>query len=224
MCGDTMSQVLNQLQNDLLVAFFNLPLTHRFVLTGGTALAGYYLHHRLSEDLDLFTLDSGAFEQVSSLVHSLAEGLDATCDERKPSPHLHQAFFSRKDKQVKMDIVLDVGPWFGTPQNFDGIWVDALENIAANKIVATFGRATPRDFADLYFILNETDLSLNDLLDMAKQKDTGLHEFYLAGWIHQEVPKLQTLPSMIKPLTVETLKKFGEELARNIMLRVRPAD
>lgn len=219
-----MSQILNQLQSDLLIAFFNLPLADQFVLTGGTALAAYYLQHRLSEDLDLFTLDREAFEEVSPSARSLAEALDATCDDRRLSPHLHQAFFSRGNEQVKMDIVLDAGPWFGTPQNLDGVKVDALENIAANKIVAMFGRATPRDFADLYFILNETDLALDDLLGMAKQKDTGLHEFYLAGWIHQEAPKLQRLPPMIKPLDIETLKKFGEELARIIMLRAKPVD
>lgn len=32
-------------------------LIKRFYLTGGTALAEFYLKHRLSEDLDLFTQD-----------------------------------------------------------------------------------------------------------------------------------------------------------------------
>lgn len=219
-----MSQVLNQLQSDLLAPFFNLPLADRFVLTGGTALAGFYLHHRLSEDLDLFTLNRDAFEQVSSSVPSLTETLGATCDDRRLSPHLHQVFFSRESLQVKMDIVLDADPWFGMPQNLDGIRVDALENIAANKIVALYGRATPRDFVDLYFILNETDLSLDALVEMAKQKDAGLHDFYLASWIHQESPKLRTLPPMLKPLDVRTLRQFGEELARTIMLWAKPAE
>jgi predicted nucleotidyltransferase component of viral defense system len=219
-----MSRVLSQLQGDLLVAFFELPLADRFVLTGGTALAGYYLHHRLSEDLDLFALDREAFEQVSASIPALAQALGATCDDRRLSPHLHQAFFSREDERVKMDVVLDAEPWFGTLRDFGGIRVDALENIAANKIVALFGRATPRDFVDLYFILNETDLSLDTLLDMAKSKDAGLHEFYLAGWLHQEAPKLQTLPSMLKPLDIQTLRQFGEELARTIMLRAKPVE
>ena len=30
-------------------------ITERFYLTGGTALAEFYLKHRLSEDIDLFT-------------------------------------------------------------------------------------------------------------------------------------------------------------------------
>jgi predicted nucleotidyltransferase component of viral defense system len=217
-----MSQILDRFQSDLLAAFFNLPPADQFVLTGGTALAGYYLHHRLSEDLDFFTLDRTAYEQVSGAIRSLAEGLDATCDDRRISPHLHQAFFSRENEQVKMDIVLDAAPWFGVPRNFGRINVDALENIAANKVLALFGRATPRDFVDLYFILNETDLSLNALLDMAKQKDTGWHEFYLSNWIRQEAPRIQTLPSMLKPLDIQTLRQFGRDLARTVMLRAKP--
>lgn len=38
-----------------------------FYLTGGTALAAFYLHHRYSEDLDLFTqgeFDSFKIDQV----------------------------------------------------------------------------------------------------------------------------------------------------------------
>lgn len=45
-----MSQILSQFQSDLLAAFFNLPAADQFVLTGGTALAEYYLQHRLSLD------------------------------------------------------------------------------------------------------------------------------------------------------------------------------
>lgn len=32
-------------------------ITNNFYLSGGTALAEYYLHHRLSEDLDFFTFE-----------------------------------------------------------------------------------------------------------------------------------------------------------------------
>lgn len=33
----------------------NPSLSRNFYLTGGTALAGFYLHHRYSEDLDFFS-------------------------------------------------------------------------------------------------------------------------------------------------------------------------
>lgn len=44
---------LTDLQRDLLREFF--AREQRLFLTGGAALAGFYLHHRKTEDLDLFT-------------------------------------------------------------------------------------------------------------------------------------------------------------------------
>jgi len=47
--------ILSKNQKKLLVAIANSKMvTDNFVLSGGTALAEYYLHHRLSEDLDFF--------------------------------------------------------------------------------------------------------------------------------------------------------------------------
>ncbi len=48
--------ILTPLQQDFLVRFFAVPVGQRFWLTGGTALAAFYFHHRVSDDLDLFTL------------------------------------------------------------------------------------------------------------------------------------------------------------------------
>ena len=42
-----------------------------FYLSGGTALAGYYLYHRVSDDLDLFS-----YEDIDSIfIHKIAEDL-----------------------------------------------------------------------------------------------------------------------------------------------------
>jgi hypothetical protein len=41
------------LQNHFLERFFAGPLAEYFYLTGGTALASFYFHHRESFDLDL---------------------------------------------------------------------------------------------------------------------------------------------------------------------------
>lgn len=43
------------LQDRFLGHFFAGPLAEHFYLTGGTALARFYFHHRESLDLDLFT-------------------------------------------------------------------------------------------------------------------------------------------------------------------------
>ena len=46
---------LTALQRELLAQFF--ANESAFHLSGGAALVGYYLHHRTTSDLDLFTAD-----------------------------------------------------------------------------------------------------------------------------------------------------------------------
>ncbi|MBI4064910.1 nucleotidyl transferase AbiEii/AbiGii toxin family protein [Candidatus Gottesmanbacteria bacterium] len=51
--------ILTPKQLDFLELIQSEPhITKRFYFTGGTALAEYYLKHRLSEDIDLFTEQS----------------------------------------------------------------------------------------------------------------------------------------------------------------------
>lgn len=51
-------EILTPLQKKFIELFAkNKPLKNRFYLTGGTALAAYYLNHRYSEDLDFFSLE-----------------------------------------------------------------------------------------------------------------------------------------------------------------------
>lgn len=48
--------ILNSLQREILLVLTKDKLfTKNFYLSGGTALSEYYLHHRISEDLDFFS-------------------------------------------------------------------------------------------------------------------------------------------------------------------------
>ncbi len=48
--------LLTALQQKACMAIASDPVVKRqFYLSGGTALAEYYLHHRLSDDLDFFS-------------------------------------------------------------------------------------------------------------------------------------------------------------------------
>lgn len=60
------------LQDRFLANFFAGPLAKHFYLTGGTALARYYFHHRESLDLDLLTNDQ---DQDFALVNQTVLGI-----------------------------------------------------------------------------------------------------------------------------------------------------
>lgn len=53
-------QILTSLQEEVLRIFDETEEAELFYLTGGTALAAFYLQHRLSRDLDLFTTEEEA--------------------------------------------------------------------------------------------------------------------------------------------------------------------
>ena len=52
--------VLTPLQQTILGAIGRSSLSSDFILTGGTALAAFYLQHRRSEDLGFFTAETAA--------------------------------------------------------------------------------------------------------------------------------------------------------------------
>ena len=56
--------ILNAFQIKTLLLFKTSGLTKKYYLSGGTALAEYYLQHRLSEDLDSFTQKEQDFEEL----------------------------------------------------------------------------------------------------------------------------------------------------------------
>ncbi|NUO82117.1 nucleotidyl transferase AbiEii/AbiGii toxin family protein [candidate division KSB1 bacterium] len=68
-----MPTLLTTSQNSFLTEFFQL--TQDFYLTGGTALSAYYLQHRYSEDLDLFTSNELFFQNAESLVGAVSAKL-----------------------------------------------------------------------------------------------------------------------------------------------------
>ena len=53
-------EILTPFQKQLLKAIGDSPLADSFYLTGGTALAAFYLQHGFSEDLDFFSSDPNA--------------------------------------------------------------------------------------------------------------------------------------------------------------------
>jgi hypothetical protein len=62
--------IITDLQREILIIFSQIRDSKMFYLTGGTALAEFYLGHRKSFDLDIFTTEKGliipfsyAFEQ-----------------------------------------------------------------------------------------------------------------------------------------------------------------
>jgi hypothetical protein len=80
---DSLHSALGQLQKRFLQAFFSRE--KRFFLTGGAALAGFYLGHRETHGLDLFTL-MDVMNEGSSAAAEVAREMGARLESIQTSP------------------------------------------------------------------------------------------------------------------------------------------
>ncbi|MDP3956788.1 MAG: nucleotidyl transferase AbiEii/AbiGii toxin family protein, partial [bacterium] len=72
-------EVLSKQQKDFLEEIGRIPyLRDNFYLTGGTALAAFYLRHRYSEDLDFFSEKEVDMINLNASVAKLKKSSGAT--------------------------------------------------------------------------------------------------------------------------------------------------
>ncbi len=173
------SHGLTDLQSALLGAFF--AIEKRFVLTGGGALIGFHLHHRTSDDLDLFTKPPVEIEDGVRSLHRAAESLGASVESTRTHPEFRRLLVRRGRESVMVDLVVDRAPDVDSHEDIRGIRIHSLREIGANKICALVGRAEIRDLVDLRAIL-ATGLDLKQLLADAERKDGGASPATLA-WL-----------------------------------------
>jgi predicted nucleotidyltransferase component of viral defense system len=215
------SEWLTQLQEDFLARFFDTEGAQNFFLTGGTALSAFHLHHRVSVDLDLFTLDDLALYETDNFVPQLAAELGCEIGRARRSEHFRQFLLeSKTDVPLQIDLVREFGPQYGEHQRIGNVIVDSIENIGANKITAILGRTEPKDFVDLYFIL-QAGFNFDELLAKAQEKDLGLQPFFLAGSLLQ-VKKFRFIPVTTPPLALAELQAFIVRLAEQLIDQSKP--
>lgn len=183
-------------------------------LTGGTALANYYLKHRISDDLDFFTSKEPDTIFLHKFASSLKDALEAQNLRFEKLHDRNQFFLEFEKEELKIEFTLYPFTQLEKPKVEDGIKIDSLRDIAANKMMTILDRFDPKDFVDLYFILQKTDLQKvrQDAEEKFGQKISGL----FLGSELAKVQRIEALPKMIKPLTIETLKKFFTEEAKKL--------
>jgi predicted nucleotidyltransferase component of viral defense system len=195
---------LTPLQRALLDAFF--ACERRFFLTGGAALAGFYLRHRRTTDLDLFTLDAEAFEHGRRAVEAATRALGADVVVRQHAPGFLRLVVTRGDETVVVDLVLERAPQARAAKSTIGsIVVDVPEDILANKLTALLSRAEERDLVDVWY-LERSGFRVEDALEAARAKDGGCTPAALA-WVLSEVsiPDDARIPGDV---SVDELRRF----------------
>lgn len=207
----------------LLSLFFTFPFSKSFFLTGGTALSAFYLAHRESQDLDLFSLRPFDTLALRTTIQEIADKTQSVAAMHVRSQTYNEIFLENKKEgwKQKIDIVQEQPKHFGKISHIDNIAVDSLVNIATNKILAVFGRLEPKDYIDLFVIFTKTDLLFDEMFVLAKQKDAGLSEFYFANTI-ADADRFETLPKMRVPFDKNIFVRFYQNLSRKLLLKIKP--
>lgn len=174
---------LDKLQTDFLEGFFARESS--FFLSGGAALVGFYFGHRETHDLDLFTLEND-IENGFRIVNDVARDLDATVDSVQTSPDFRRLLVKRDGESIVVDLIREY-VFQTSPQKrlVNQIRIDTPDEIFANKLCALISRSEIRDLVDVRQLEN-SGLSLEDALDAAEKKDSGLTPAQLA-WVLSQI-------------------------------------
>lgn len=207
--------ILNPLQIKFLEEIKKeINLVKLFYLTGGTALAEYYLKHRESLDLDFFTEVDFELAEITEFIEKIKEKLSIT---RVTFEHLYDRrifYLKFKSGEVRVEFTKYPFKRLGKLINISGLWIDDKLDIAVNKLFAIFDRNEPKDFIDLYFLLHE--FSLKRLANGVEKKFGFKVEPLTLGSELMKVGKIAGMPKMIKKVTKNKLIDFFEKEAMRL--------
>ncbi|MBX3187780.1 MAG: nucleotidyl transferase AbiEii/AbiGii toxin family protein [Labilithrix sp.] len=167
--ADLARAALSTGQKKLLDALARSPLRSTFYLSGGSALGGFYLRHRASRDLDLFTADDVPLETVRSFLATVP-GLTVTSFQKRYDRRIFLVDVDGEPLEVEFT-KYDFPRLASTVVLPEGLEIDDTADILANKIAALSDRLDPKDEVDLYFLLQAPDaVPFRDALASAERK------------------------------------------------------
>ena len=206
--------IVSELQKGILNIFSNIADSKMFYLTGGTALSEFYLAHRKSFDLDIFTTEK---ELVLPFSYTFEEEIKKFFSLRivKRFTTFVEFEVSEKEKTTKIQLACDSSFRFEEPVDSDiGVKVNDYKDLIVDKLLAFYGRAEIRDAIDLFFILKTKDVW--ELVKFAKQKDPGFDLYWFANALH----KVKNFPDDINEWPVEMIEKFDVKELKNLFLNL----
>jgi predicted nucleotidyltransferase component of viral defense system len=209
--------VLTKHQKILLKYFAEFPGASKFYVTGGTALSAFYLRHRLSEDLDFFTGDEVEIEPILAFLKLLPEVQDLNL-ERKFDRKIFVIHYIETES-LRVEFTKYPFKRIKPFKKVEGIQVDSILDILANKLIASTDRKDIKDYVDIYFILKECpELSIDEMIDKTEQKFgiKGLG-YILQGRFLECPEKGVELLNMMKKCQGEEMATFFKGLARRFI-------
>ena len=206
---------------ELLIRIFdNETIKNNFFLTGGTALSVFYLHHRISIDLDLFTTKQMPLSDINLWITRNWPGGSKIINQ---SEFILQLLI----KNIKVDIVYD-------PLSFDEprekyfldenkfVSIDTLRNIVSNKLAALVSRREIKDLLDFFFLSKKIKNMDFDVIYANARKKEGMFDdpptvsYQLEANVEFVKENPEIIPETLNRLDTNEFYAFYEKLIDKI--------
>lgn len=151
-------------------------------LSGGTALHRFHFKNnfRYSEDLDFFLVDSGKLNEFDIFFDLLVENKIPHKLNINTTHFKQLKVFDNLKIELICDAALKEAQLTETKQ---GIWLDSLVGILANKLECIYSRDEPRDCFDIYTIFANVEIDIDKAFDILINKTNILPEEVIAKLI-----------------------------------------
>jgi hypothetical protein len=177
-----------------------------FYLAGGTALS-LQIGHRESVDLDFFT---PSYPKIDLLIQEIRNFCPEVLFENQDTLDVYI------DK-VKVSFLSYQYPMLRGFEEYQGIKLASVEDIATMKLSAIASRGSKKDYIDLFFILKE--YSLNELLFLFEDKFKGINyslNHIKKSLIYFEDAEPEPMPKMYTNIEWERVKAEIEKKVMNL--------
>jgi predicted nucleotidyltransferase component of viral defense system len=204
-----MAEILTKKQLEILDKISgNKNICRSFYLTGGTALAEFYLQHRLSEDLDFFSEKEVEPQAIAVFwkQHQKALGIKKVVFEQSFNRNLY--FLHLAKEIIKTEFTYFPFPRIEKKIKINKLFVDSLLDIAVNKVFTIYQKPRSRDFIDLYLIIKQTGWQIDDLVKKARMKFEWHIEPLQFGAQLIKVTEVKDYPRMIKKIEPKIWQDF----------------
>jgi hypothetical protein len=176
------------------------PAVSSFFLAGWSPLA-LHLGHRISLDLDFFSLREYSMPELLARLQSLGR---LSTESQSPDT------FVGEFNSVKLSFFTYPYPLLGELVSYEGVEIASLLDIGLMKIAAIGQRGRKRDFVDLYFLCQD-ELTLGGLLRDVPGKFPNIEYpsyHLLRALTYFDDAEDDQMPKMLKPVDWKVVRQF----------------
>ena len=197
-------EVIDKNRYDILKKVIETISLEEFYLAGGTALA-LQTGIRESFDFDFFVQTEFDENLLIQELEKLGELEVTVC--RKGTVHvilnsIQFTFLYFENNLVADKIMVEY---------IKGLYLASIRDIAIMKLIAISQRGTKKDFFDLYYVCNNFNITIKDILNMLEQKYDGNKINYahiIQSLAYFEDAEDENLPKVFIEYDWDTIKKY----------------